>query len=79
MVAYDCKSICASNVIVIFDFAARQDNDQNDEQFALEAERLKYALLQSEEEKKRLEDEVAQVIYTMENYIFVNNDILVEL
>lgn len=38
---------------------ARQDNEDNE--YATEMERLKFALLRSEEEKKRLEDELLQV------------------
>uniref|UniRef100_A0A1B6CKT3 Rab-GAP TBC domain-containing protein n=4 Tax=Clastoptera arizonana TaxID=38151 RepID=A0A1B6CKT3_9HEMI len=40
---------------------ARQDSEQNDEQYAAEAEKLKYALLRSEEEKQLLEQEVVKV------------------
>lgn len=42
----------------VYYFSARQDND---DQYSTEIEKLKYTLLHTQEEKKRLEDELFKV------------------
>lgn len=48
---------------------ARQEND---DQYTTELEKLKYTLLRTEEEKKRLEDELAKVCKIQINCCYIN-------